>query len=50
MASAPALPAPRDVAYPGIIALNVDATDIDRRIFRITQKIPVVRSGPLTLL
>jgi predicted metalloprotease with PDZ domain len=50
IAAAPALPAPRDVAYPGTIALNVDATDIDRRIFRITQKIPVARPGSLTLL
>jgi predicted metalloprotease with PDZ domain len=50
IAAAPALPAPRDVAYPGTIALNVDATDINRRIFRITQKIPVAQAGPLTLL
>lgn len=50
ISAAPALPAPRDAAYPGVIALSVDATDIDRRIFRIAQKIPVARSGPLTLL
>ncbi len=50
IAAAPATPAPRDVAYPGTLTLNVDATDLDRRIFRITQKIPVAHSGPLTLL
>ncbi|MDP3739361.1 MAG: hypothetical protein Q8R02_18375 [Hyphomonadaceae bacterium] len=44
------LPAPRDVAYPGIIKLDIDATDLDRRIFRIRQTIPVPRSGPTTLL
>jgi len=48
--AAAAIPAPLDVAYPGTLTLNVDATDIDRRIFRITQKIPVARSGPMTLL
>lgn len=50
IAAAPATPAPRDVAYPGTLSLTVDATDLDRRIFRIIQKIPVAHSGPLTLL
>jgi predicted metalloprotease with PDZ domain len=50
IAAAHALPAPRDVAYPGIIKLEVDTTDLDRRIWRIRQNIPVSRSGPLTLL
>jgi predicted metalloprotease with PDZ domain len=50
IAAAPAIPAPRDVGYPGTIVLNVDTTDIDRRIWRIRQSIPVARSGPLTLL
>lgn len=50
IAAAPALPAPRDVAYPGVLTLDVDATDLDRRIFRIRQTIPVAKSGKLTLL
>ncbi|HEY7798024.1 MAG TPA: hypothetical protein VIA80_04620 [Hyphomonadaceae bacterium] len=50
IAAAPALPTPRDVAYPGIIRLEVDTTDLDRRIWRIRQSIPVSRPGPLTLL
>ena len=50
IAAAPALPALRDVAYPGTLTLEVDATDLDRRIFGIRQKIPVARSGPLTLM
>ena len=42
--------APRDVPYPGIICVHVDATDTDRRIFNARQAIPVVRAGPTTLL
>ncbi len=50
IAAAPALPALKDVAYPSVLTLNVDATDLDRRIFRIKQTIPVSKAGPLTLL
>ena len=32
VAAAPALPTLRDVAYPGTLTLEVDATDLDRRI------------------
>ena len=49
VAPQPALPAPKDVAYPGTLTLQVDATDLDRRIFNIKQKIPVAKAGPLTL-
>lgn len=45
-----AIPAPRDVAYPGLLRLIVDATDIDRRIFRVRETIPVAKPGPITLL
>jgi predicted metalloprotease with PDZ domain len=42
---------PRDVAYPaGTLKLEVDATDIERRIFRVRQTIPIVAGGPVTLL
>lgn len=44
-----ATPAPRDVAYPGLIRLQVDATDTDRGIFRVRETIPVA-PGRLTLL
>jgi predicted metalloprotease with PDZ domain len=40
---------PRDVDYPGVIRLAVDATDVERRIFKAHQTIPVA-AGPLTLL
>ena len=38
--SAP-LPPPRDEAYPGTLELRVDATDVDRRIFDVQERIPV---------
>jgi len=44
------IPAPRDVDYPGLLKLAVDATDLDRRIYRVRQTIPVQRAGPMTLL
>ena len=44
----PAHPAPRDVAYPGVIKVAIDATDIDRRIFTIKQNIPAT-PGPMTV-
>jgi predicted metalloprotease with PDZ domain len=44
------IPAPRDVAYPGVMRVLVDATDLDRRIYRVRQTIPVSRPGRMTLL
>ncbi|WP_292063385.1 M61 family metallopeptidase [Brevundimonas sp. UBA7664] len=44
------IPAPRDVAYPGVITLEMDATDIDRRIVSVKQTIPVTGPGSLILL
>ncbi|MFN3520210.1 MAG: M61 family metallopeptidase [Sphingomonas sp.] len=49
-ASVDTIPAPVDQPYPGTIALKVDATDIGRRIFRVTQTIPVAKAGPTVLL
>lgn len=46
----PAIAAPRDVAYPGTLKLEVDATDVERRIFRIRQTVPLAGPGPVTLL
>ncbi|MDE2094235.1 MAG: peptidase M61, partial [Burkholderiales bacterium] len=36
------------VAYPGVLTLRVDATDLDHRIFRVNESLPV-RPGALTL-
>lgn len=44
------MPEPRDTAYPGVIDIRVDATDIDRRIVSVSQTIPVAGPGPLILL
>ena len=43
------IPAPRDVAYAGVIALEVDASDVVRGIVRVRERVPVV-AGPVTLL
>jgi predicted metalloprotease with PDZ domain len=42
------VPVAKGVAYPGVMQLHVDATDLDHRIFRVQQTVPVV-PGPLTL-
>ncbi|MPT48758.1 MAG: M61 family peptidase [Sphingobium sp.] len=42
--------APQDIAYPGTMQLTVDATDINQRIWRAKQVIPVVSAGRMTLL
>ena len=44
------IPAARDVAYPGTVRLEVDATNTARAIFRVVQTFPVTGPGPLTLL
>jgi predicted metalloprotease with PDZ domain len=45
-----AIPAARDIPFPGTIRLRVDATDVERRIFRVRQTIPVPRAGDFVLL
>lgn len=44
------LPAPRDEAWPGTILLQVDSTELDQRIQRVRQTLPVSKPGKLTLL
>ncbi len=43
------IPVPRDVRYPGTIQLAVDARDVARGIFNVSETIPV-QAGPLVLL
>ncbi len=45
-----AIPAPRDVPFPGTMQLTVDASDVTRGIFRIRQRVPVSGPGDLVLL
>ena len=44
------IPAARDIPYPGTMQLTVDATDVERAIFRIHQHIPVPQAGDFVLL
>jgi predicted metalloprotease with PDZ domain len=39
----------RDVPYPGVLALEVDASDTRRGIFKVRQTVPVAGPGTLTL-
>ena len=43
-------PAPADTPYPGVMRLEVDATDTARAIFRVRQTIPAQGGKTLTLL
>lgn len=48
LAQSPPIPAARDLPYPGTIRLQVDATDLDHRVFQVRQTLPV-GAGALTL-
>ena len=45
----PPIPAVQDRDYPGVIRHLVDITDVEHRVIRVRQQIPV-SSGPMTLL
>ena len=47
--ASPAVQPPQDVAYPGTIRLEVDATNLNQRIFKVRETIPAT-PGELTLL
>jgi hypothetical protein len=49
-ASTPAIPAPRDVAYPGHIAVAVDTANIAQGIFEVHETVPVTKGARMTLL
>jgi hypothetical protein len=44
------IPPARDIPWPGVITISVDASDNTRGIFRVNETIPVAAAGPLTLL
>ena len=46
----PPIVAPQDRPYPGVIRLQVDASDVQRGIFQVREVLPVAGPGPLTLL
>jgi Peptidase M61 N-terminal domain len=41
---------PQDKAYPGLITLAVDITDLDHRALHVTESLPVDRPGEMVLL
>jgi predicted metalloprotease with PDZ domain len=45
-----AVASPVDHAFDGTVEVQVDATDIERRIFSVKQRIPVAQDGAVTLL
>ena len=46
----PAVPAPRDVQFPGHIAIAVDTSNIGQGIFMVHERIPVTKGARMTLL
>ncbi len=46
----PAIPAPVDTPYAGALGITVDATDLDHKIFKIHETVPVAKAGDLILL
>ncbi|GAA0732640.1 M61 family metallopeptidase [Sphingomonas japonica] len=44
------IPEARDIDYPGVLKLDVDATDTQQGIFRVKETIPVAQAGRMTLL
>jgi predicted metalloprotease with PDZ domain len=46
----PPIAAPQDTAYPGVITLEIDATDVRRGIFQGRETLPIAGPGPITLL
>jgi predicted metalloprotease with PDZ domain len=47
---AAAIAPPRDIPYPGVVGLAVDATDLSHGVFGVHETLPVSGSGPITLL
>ena len=49
-AAAPRIAAPKDVPFPGLIELRVDATDLDHAVLSIHETVPVAGLERITLL
>lgn len=45
----PPIPAPVDAPYPGVIRLEIDATNLAQHIYQVTETIPVKAAGPMVL-
>jgi predicted metalloprotease with PDZ domain len=44
------IPAARDIAYPGVMTVSVDATDVQRRIVKVRETLPVTGGQDMVLL
>lgn len=44
------IPAPQDIAYPGTMMLNIDASDTSKGIFTVSETLGVDKAGPMVLL
>ncbi|MBX3595717.1 peptidase M61 [Sphingomonas sp.] len=44
------IPAARDIDYPGVLKIKVDATNVQQAIYRVKETVPVAAAGPMTLL
>lgn len=45
----PPLPTPKDEAYPGTLKITVDVSDIEHRVYRVHEDIPVAATGDVVL-
>lgn len=43
------IPTARDIAFPGVVRLEIDATDLQRKIWTIRQSIPAPKPGRMSL-
>ncbi|WP_031238796.1 M61 family metallopeptidase [Asticcacaulis sp. AC466] len=46
----PVIAPPQDIAYPGVLKVSIDATDLDRKIFSVKETVPVGKAGDLILM
>ena len=45
----PTMPVPQDIAYPGTMTLDIDASDTSKGIFAVKETLPVDKAGPMIL-
>jgi predicted metalloprotease with PDZ domain len=50
VAISPSIPEARDVPFPGTIAIDIDATDVERGIYRVKQAVPVPQGSTSLIL
>ncbi len=48
-ATGDSIPVASDTPFPGVLHVNVDATDLDHRVMRVTETLPLVSDQPMVL-